>query len=172
MSINSNACCSNSNCCSPKVERKQITIDFLYLDLSICERCQGTESNLDDAIKGVSTVLTAAGYDIVVNKVNINSRELANKYEFISSPTIRVNGRDIAFELKESDCKDCGDLCGENVDCRVWSYEGEEYTEAPKELIINSILKEVYTGVSGFQSREEYVMPDNLEKYYDALDRR
>lgn len=172
MSMNSSACCSNSNCCSANGERKQITIDFLYLDLSICERCQGTESNLDEAINEVSTVLTAAGYDIEVNKINITSRELATKYEFISSPTIRVNGRDIAIELKESECENCGDLCGESVDCRVWSYEGEEYTQAPKELIINGILKEVYAGVSCCQKSEDYVMPENLEKYFDALDKR
>lgn len=172
MSISSNTCCSNSNCCSPNVERKKITIDFLYLDLSICERCQGTESNLDEAIDEVSTVLKAAGYDIVVNKINITSRELAIKYEFISSPTIRVNGRDIAIELKESECENCGDLCGESVDCRVWCYEGEEYTQAPKELIINGILKEVYAGVSCCQEREDYEMPENLVKYFDAFDKK
>jgi hypothetical protein len=172
MSINSKTCCSNNNCCTPNVKRKQITIDFLYLDLTICERCQGTESNLDEAINTISAILTSAGYDLVVNKINISSRELANKYEFISSPTIRVNGRDIAIALKESECENCGELCGESVDCRVWYYDGKEYTQAPKELIINCILKEVYAGVSCIQKSEAYVMPENLVKYFDALDKR
>jgi len=52
--------------------------------------------------------------------VNITTKELAIQYQFISSPTIRVNGNDIVVELRESVCEDYGDLCGDNVDCRVW----------------------------------------------------
>ena len=69
-------CCKGSGCCSAPVQ-KIITVDFLYLDLSVCERCRGTDSNLDDAISDVSSVLTAAGYNVVVNKVNIHSAALA-----------------------------------------------------------------------------------------------
>ena len=105
-------CCScGSGCCGQEQKKRQIIIDFLYLDLSVCKRCQGTETNLEDAVNEVSTVLRTAGFDIVVNKININSRELAIEHHFLSSPTIRVNGRDIALEVKESSCKECGDLC-------------------------------------------------------------
>lgn len=144
-SDNNSCCCSgDSACCTPQ-EKKKIVIDFLYLDLSICERCRGTDNSLQDAIDDVSTVLSAAGYEIILNKVNIISEELAVQYEFISSPTIRINGKDIALEVKESCCEDCGDLCGDNVDCRVWEYEGEDYTVPPKALIVNAILEAVYT---------------------------
>ena len=98
-----------------RTRKRQIIIDFLYLDLSVRKRCQGTETNLYDAVNEVSTVLSEAGFEIVVNKININSRELAIKNHFLSSPTIRVNGRDIALEVKESSCKECGDLCGDCV---------------------------------------------------------
>lgn len=168
----SDCCCGTGSCCSPIKERKQIEIDFLYLNLSICERCQGTEANLEAAINEVSTVLKAAGYDIVVNKINITSRELAVKHEFISSPTIRVNGHDIDVEVKESVCKDCGDLCGDNVDCRIWTYQGEEFNEPPIELIINAILKEVYagSGALGLQKTDAYKLPKNLENFFDGLE--
>jgi len=166
----SSGCCSgNSGCCVTKQEKSIITIDFLYLDLSICERCQGAENNLDEAINEVSIVLKAAGYDIVVNKVNITTEELAVKYEFISSPTIRINGKDIAVEVIESSCKECGDLCGDNVDCRVWSYEGEEYTQPPKALILNAILKEIYTNVKMTHLEvEKYIIPNNLKVFFDG----
>lgn len=174
MNKNNNSCCScGSGCCGQEQEKKKLIIDFLYLDLSVCERCQGTESNLDEAVNEVSDVLKAAGFEVVVNKVNISSRELAVQYQFLSSPTIRINGRDIALEVKESSCKECGDLCGDSVDCRVWVHEGIEYTEPPKSMIINAILKEVYGGNSLITSaNEKYEIPENLIAFFDGLDRR
>ena len=104
--------CGCSGCCGPK----EIVIDFLYLDLSVCERCQGTEKNLCAAVEEASPVLRAAGFEIIVNKVNITSKELAVRYAFESSPTIRVNGADMMENEKETACCTCGDLCGDNVD--------------------------------------------------------
>lgn len=171
---NDSGCCSGSSgCCSgskeTNVERKQIVIDFLYLDLSVCTRCQGAESNLDDALKDVSNVLKATGTDVVINKVNVNTEELAVKYKFLTSPTIRVNGRDIQMEYKESLCESCGDLCGDEVDCRVWIYQGNEYTEPPKAMIIEGILKEVYGGNHGANEEKEYVLPENLAHFYKVM---
>lgn len=170
MTNKTSKCCSTSNCCETKPKKSKLLIDFLYLDLSVCERCQGTENNLDAAIREVSTVLKSAGFEILVNKVNINSKELAIKYEFLSSPTIRINGKDIELEVKETSCKECGDLCGDDVDCRVWEYDGNEYREPPKEMIVNAILKEVY----GSQSinnidKEEYILPSNLQAFFDGI---
>lgn len=171
-------CCSGSTgCCSSKeetkVERKQIVIDFLFLDLSVCTRCQGAENSLDEALKEVSGVLEATGTDVVINKVNVNTEELAYKYKFLTSPTIRVNGRDIQMEYKESLCESCGDLCGDEVDCRVWVYQGNEYTEPPKAMIIEGILKSVYSGNTNDNIGEtEYVMPGNLVHFYNVMKER
>ncbi|MEL7607865.1 MAG: DUF2703 domain-containing protein [Sedimentibacter saalensis] len=166
----SSGCCSNKEEVKVKVERKKITIDFLFLDLSVCTRCQGAENNLDEALKDVSHVLEATGTDVVINKVNVNTEELAVKYKFLTSPTIRVNGRDIQMEYKESLCESCGDLCGDEVDCRVWIYQGNEYTEPPKAMIIEGILKEVYGGGSNSSYKEdEYVVPDNLKHFYRVM---
>lgn len=168
-------CCScSSGCCGNNetnyTNRKKLIIDFLYLDLSVCERCQGTDRSLEEAINEVSKVLESAGIDVIVNKINVNSEELAKKYKFVSSPTIRVNGRDIQMDVKESLCESCGDLCGDDVDCRVWVYQGKEYNSPPKAMIIESILKEVYGGNSSIDSEEkEYIMPDNLKKFYAAM---
>ena len=172
MGKNSGGCCSSSSssCCGSEQEKKQLVIDFLYLDLSVCERCQGAESNLDKAVDEVSVVLQAAGFEIKVNKVNITSKELAVKYKFLSSPTIRINGKDIILEVKESSCQECGDLCGDDVDCRVWIYEGIEYNEPPKELIINAILKNIYGNKDNDTiEKEEYILPHNLEVFFDGL---
>lgn len=124
----------------------------------------------------MAPVLEAAGYEIQVNKMNIITKELALEYEFVSSPTIRINGKDFVLEVKESSCKECGDLCGDDVDCRVWTYEGEEYNEPPKELIINAILKEVYsentTSSIEQSTTNHYKLPDNLKRFFDSLEKK
>lgn len=139
----------------------------MYLDLSVCERCQGTENNLEDAVREVAGVLEAAGFDIVLNKINVTTKELAIQHKFLSSPTIRIHGKDIAMEFKESACRECGELCGDDVECRVWIYEGQEYNEPPKALIINAILKEVYGGGAAEKAASApYELPKNLEVFF------
>ena len=152
------------SCCA-EVE-KTIDIDFLYLDLSTCERCQATDSSLKEALHTLSRVFDTLGYTIKVNKVNITSRELAEQYRFVSSPTIRVNGADICTELVENDCSDCGDLCGDSVDCRVFVYEGKEYEQPPAAMIVDGILRALYCNLA--KSDAPYTLPDNLEKFFSG----
>ncbi|NLV59354.1 MAG: DUF2703 domain-containing protein [Clostridiales bacterium] len=168
----SECCCSSGNCCGTPQPKKPIVIDFLYLDTTVCGRCQNTEASLDEAVASVAVVLDVAGYEVTVHKVNIATRELAIRHRFVSSPTIRVNGNDIAVELKESLCEDCGDLCGDSVDCRVWVYNGVQYTSPPKELIVNAILREVYGTSHGEPKQEPYQLPENLETYFTAKARK
>ena len=165
-------CCSSGNCCGTLQPEKPVAIDFLYLDTTVCGRCQDTETALDEAVFSVAVVLDAAGYAVMVNKVNIATRELAIHHRLVSSPTIRVNGNDIAVELCESACEDCGELCGDTVDCRVWAYNGAEYSVPPKELIVNAILREVYNPTQGAPEREPYQPPENLETYFVAKVRK
>lgn len=168
-------CCrnSNTNCCKEpndtKGGKKRIVIDFLYLDLNVCTRCQGTERILEDALNDVSKILEMIGVEVILNKVNISSEEKAKEYKFLSSPTIRVNGHDIQMEIREGLCESCGDLCGDNVDCRVWVYNGKEFTEPPKAMIIDAILKEVYTTHQHKAKSQEYSIPDNLKKFFSGI---
>ena len=148
-------------------------IDFLYLDLSVCERCQGAESSLDEALREVAKVLETTGTEVKVNKININTKQLAEKYKFLSSPTIRINGRDIQMEFKESLCESCGDLCGDTIDCRMWLYQGREYTVPPAAMVIEAILKVVY-GADGSIGKTEkgYIMPENLKHFYEVMEKK
>lgn len=186
------SCCSGSTstgCCSPsetadrnqapeagstlktgKTTRK-LKIDFLYLDLEVCTRCQGTGNTLDEAIGDVANVLQAAGIEVLINKVNVISEELAIQYQFVSSPTIRIDGRDIAMDVKENLCESCGDLCGDSVDCRVWTWQGIEYDQPPKAMVIDAILKAVYGAPdsSNPEPAQTYQLPDNLHHFYTAM---
>jgi hypothetical protein len=165
-----NGCCSSTSCCKPQ-KKKKLTIDFLYLDLNVCKRCQGTEKNLEEALAEVSGVLEAAGFELSINKVKIENRDLAIKYRFVSSPTIRLNGRDLELRVEESPCQDCGDLCGKDVNCRVWVVDGVQYSEPPKALIINAILREIYGEPKTKPiKREVYKLSRNLQVFFEGLE--
>lgn len=169
MNSSSTGCDCGGKCC-PQPEKKKVAIDFLYLDLTVCERCQGAESNLDAALREVAAVLEAAGYAVQVNKINIRSPELAVQYEFLSSPTIRINGQDIAWDVHQTPCRACGDLCGADIDCRSWVYEGNEYAEPPKAMIVSAILKAVFGGApEAVEPKREYVMPQNLKTFFAGV---
>ncbi|PRR72555.1 DUF2703 domain-containing protein [Neomoorella humiferrea] len=171
-----NACCCASSSADPeKPEEKEshqrtIDIEFLYLDLDACTRCQGTGRNLDEALHEVAGVLEATGVKVNLKKIHVQTEEQALALGFVSSPTIRINGQDIQLDVRESLCESCGDLCGEDVDCRVWVYQGKEYTEAPKGMIIEAILKHVYGGGIEAPAEREPLkeLPENLKRFFAA----
>ena len=118
-------------------------------------------------IADVATVLAAAGIAVVVNKIHVTNEQQAQELRFASSPTIRVNGHDIQLKGKESLCESCGDLCGDEVDCRVWVFQGKEYTVPPKAMSVDAILREVYGGGASVPcSDEEFILPDNLKHFF------
>ncbi len=76
-------------------------MDFLYLDLTTCSRCVGSDEALEAAVATVWPALDAMGAGVEVRKTLVETEEQALALGFVSSPTIRVNGRDIAGELIE-----------------------------------------------------------------------
>ncbi len=148
----------------------RVHVDFLFLDLNTCTRCVGTNKNLEIAIDQVSDLLTITGVELNINKVLIDSEKKAKDYKFVTSPTIRVNGHDIALETKESKCDSCTDLCGceEGTNCRVWIYRGVEYTEAPVAMIVEALLFEIYSNaqVRAKSSIRYEEIPVNLKNFF------
>jgi hypothetical protein len=147
-----------------------LRIDLLFVDLETCTRCRGADRNLESALEAARELLAAAGTEVTVNKIHVESAERARELRFESSPTIRVNGRDIALELKESSCgsEACTDGCGDSIACRVWVHDGREHTEPPVAIILNAILREVYAGTVVRRKRaiEPYELPENLERFF------
>jgi hypothetical protein len=149
--------------------RRKIEIEFLFIDLTVCSRCMGTDANLEEALTEVSQILAAAGVEVSVRKILVESEEQAKALGFFSSPTIRINGKDIALEFRESHCDSCEACAGNSgpVNCRVWVFQGQEYTEAPKAMIVDAILREVYRNTSPeeppIRPRET---PENLHRFF------
>ncbi len=172
---NASCCPGGSSCCNPEEPANQphrLEIEFLYLDLSLCQRCRETESTLAGAVAEVARVLEAAGIQVTIRNIHVQTEEQARAVGLLSSPTIRINGEDIQLEARENLCESCGDLCGTDVDCRVWVYQGQEYTAPPKAMIIEAILKAVYGGnrndKKSSASRRNRDIPDNLKRFFAA----
>jgi hypothetical protein len=150
------------------VSTRELVIDFLYLDLETCTRCRGTDANLEAALAQVGHVLDAAGVEMSVRKTLVASAEQAQDLGFVSSPTIRVNGQDIALKLRESSCAECGEACGCDgaIDCRVWVWQGQEYIQAPPAMIVDAILRAVYGGTEQAAAPVPAVVPENLARFF------
>jgi Domain of unknown function (DUF2703) len=149
---------------------RTVEVDFLYLDLTACSRCIGSDESLHAALDLVCPALAATGIEVALRTTLVASEEQARALHFVSSPTIRVNGRDIAATLQESACADCSNLCGcdGETNCRVWTYEGQEFTEAPVGLIVEAILGAVYGGTAptAHAARPDEDVPDNIKRFY------
>ena len=143
-----------------------LTIDFMFLDLQTCGRCLGTEDALDAAVLLVRPALDVLGLPVEVNKILIESEAHAAQLGFLSSPTIRIRGRDIAGEAKESRCGACGDVCGEEMDCRVWSWRGQEHTAAPVGLIVEAFLEAAIAPDREGESLTSTEVPENLKRFF------
>jgi hypothetical protein len=150
----------------------RLRLEFLFLDLTICSRCLGADRSLESALDVVREVLQATGVELEVDKILVESAEQARALRFVSSPTIRVDGHDVALELRESSCGSdaCTDGCGDQIACRVWVHRGEEYTEPPVAMIVDAVLGHVYGGAPprGARQREPYVLPENLARFFSA----
>jgi hypothetical protein len=154
-----------------KETSKLVEIDFMFLDREVCTRCKGTDVNLETALHVIRRDLESVGTQVRVRKTLVDSESKALELGFLTSPTILVNGRDIAPELLESSCASCAEACECEgmIDCRVWIYEGKEYTAAPVPLIIDAILAAVYdTKGSTPESMRAQSVPENLKRFFAA----
>jgi hypothetical protein len=149
---------------------REVDIELLALDLASCTRCLGTLANIEAAIGTLRPVLDATGTAVRLRKTLIESEEQARRHRFEVSPTIRINGRDIAFETRESRCDSCTDLCGceEGTDCRVWLYHGQEHTEAPAGLVLEAVLHGIFgeTSPSAPAPAAQEGVPENLRRFF------
>jgi len=77
---------------------QSLLIDFMYLDLTTCDRCLGTERNLEAALEKVRDALATTGARVEIRRTLVETEAQARELAFVSSPTIRINGQDIALE--------------------------------------------------------------------------
>lgn len=152
------------------VIRKVLNVDLLVIDLNICQRCVPTGDQLKIAVHLLTPVADALGIELRHREVVVQTPEQAKENALLSSPTIRLNGRDVVQDIQESKCESCGDLTNNNtsVDCREWHYHGKVYSTAPLPLLIESIMDAILnmdTPPVVPSPLEE--LPENLQRYFN-----
>lgn len=154
----------------PAQERRVVLVEFLYIDLAQCKRSQEVRNRLEEVVLSLDKLLLEVGIDIRIRKKQVRTEAEARKVGLISSPTIRLNGRDIQPDVKESLCDSCSEMYGELVSGRVWEFRGNEYTAPPKAMLIDAILRSIYTEPARIAEKppSEKDVPDNLKKIFAA----
>ncbi|HQJ24511.1 MAG TPA: DUF2703 domain-containing protein [Bacillota bacterium] len=160
-------------CCSTGAASKEISVEYLYLDLETCDRCIGTGSILDEVVDVLSPALKLAGYSVKYQKTKIGTPEQAERCRFFSSPTIRVNGQDVCSELKEDSCDCCSDISGDKVDCRLFTHGSEGYEVPPREILAEAILRSIFgPAIKSCSCSDEYKLPENLRVFFEGVKKR
>ena len=154
-----------------KKKQKEIKIDYLYLDLNTCDRCVGTDAVLEEVIEALTPAFALAGYHIVYQKIEMKEEQDAVLHQFVSSPTIRINGKDICGAVKESDCGCCGEISGTQVDCRVFEYDGKLYEIPPKAMLAEAILKNAFSIIES-EKADSYTIPQNLKNFFEGKEKK
>lgn len=85
-----------------------------------------------EAVKLVSDALAAEGVAAPIHAVLVRDAEMAKELEFLGSPTIRINGRDVAEEIAKAQPF--------ALSCRL--YRGSEHPGLPPaEMVRRALLR-------------------------------
>ena len=150
--------------------KKVLKVDLLVIDLSTCKRCVPTGDQLKRAVSLLDPVAEALGIELKHREMVVQTPQEAKDHALLSSPTIRLNGRDINQDIRESLCESCGDLTENNtmVDCREWHYRSKVYYAAPLPLLVEAIMGamlDIDTPPVVPAPIDE--LPENLQRYFD-----
>ena len=157
--------------------QRTVTVELLALDLGECARCTGTLASIESALAIAGPVLDATNTRVVFESRVISSVAQARRARFVTSPTIRVNGADIAPEVVETECGDCSTLCGceDGTLCREWQFDGERFDEAPIGLVLRALMRAAVAepqSVSpshGQVSEHQSDVPENLLNFFAGV---
>jgi hypothetical protein len=149
--------------------KKLLAVELFVIDLTSCKRCVPTGEQLKAAVDLLAPVANALGIELRHRETVVETVEQAKEVALLSSPTIRLNGRDVVQDIRESLCESCGDLTDNDtaVDCREWHYRGQVYSAAPLPLLVEAIM-----GAMLDIDRPALVtaplkeLPENLQRYF------
>jgi len=167
------SCCSDAagiDADAAPAEKKILNVELLVIDLTSCKRCVPTADQLQRAVNLLAPAAEALGIELKHREIVIQTSQEAKALGFLSSPTIRLNGRDIAQDICESLCESCGDLTDGDtlLDCREWHYRGKVYSAAPLPLLIEALMRAMLDiDARPFVPEPIAVLPENLQRYFD-----
>lgn len=178
----SDCCCgtseNGSDCCSDGAyscaddayagHKRTVIVDFLYIDLNVCDRCQGTDERVFAAVDRCRPILAACGCNLVLNQVLIEDEAAAERWRFYSSPTVRVDGVDICPSVEENDCGCCSEIADYDVKCRVFPFNDTYYEVPPTDMLVRGIVETAIRGEHSDPTAEPYELPENLKGFFEG----
>ncbi len=148
----------------------RLNIELLVIDLESCARCVPTGEQMRNAIQLVAPAAEALGIGLTYRETVVQTAEEARARALLSSPTIRINGRDIAQDIRESECESCGDLTDNDVsvDCREWHYRGQVYSAAPLPFLVEALMDAMLRidEMPPVAPEPLAELPENLQRYF------
>lgn len=106
-----------------------------------CPWCVKTKGLLRETLKKLNL-------KVKVKEILIDTKEKAKKNNFVGSPTIRINGKDIQEMIEKTRCLPCEELVKLSKratpfvkeeccisGCRIYNYKGKKYPYPPKGMI-------------------------------------
>jgi UDP-N-acetylenolpyruvoylglucosamine reductase len=118
----------------------RVQIELLYLDAETCDPCRATIVSAERAASELREALAGRGVEVDLRLTHVSDPEQARALGFVSSPTVRVDGREIAVDVEEAHCGTCSENAGEPIACRTVSYAGERHDHAPTAMIVEAVL--------------------------------
>lgn len=162
-------CCTDAPIAAAQAPKMVLNVELLVIDLESCERCVPTGDQLKAAVRILAPVAEVLGIELRHREIVVRTPEEAKARALLSSPTIRLNGGDIAQDIRESHCESCGDLTVNDtvVDCREWHYRGKVYPAAPLALLVEAIMDAMLKiEAPPFAPAPLADLPENLRRYF------
>ena len=129
-----------------------------------------TGEQLRNAIQLLAPAADAMGLGLTYRETVVQTAEEAKARALLSSPTIRINGRDIDQDIRESECESCGDLTDNDVsvDCREWHYRGQVYSAAPMPFLVEKLMDAMLSvdDMPPVAPEPLVELPENLQRYF------
>ncbi|MFQ6009602.1 MAG: DUF2703 domain-containing protein [Candidatus Aenigmatarchaeota archaeon] len=122
-------------------------IQILYI--LNCPHCVKTKGLVKESLKEL-------GVKAEVEETLIDSDERAKKYNFVGSPSVTINGKDIQEEVSKGRCMSCEELAEQTkgttefvkqecmCGCRTYFFKGKQYPYPPKEMIKEAIKRVIH----------------------------
>lgn len=151
-----------------------LVITLLRIDAAGCRRCDGTADNIAEALRRLAPALEALETTVTFDTVAVATAADAERHRLPASPTVRINGIDIAPAVRETPCSDCAEACDCAddcaVECREWFWRGETFSAAPVGLLVEAVLRAAL-GSRSAPPAGDYRVPESLAGYFASLRR-
>ena len=131
------------------------TLEMLYLDLDSCDPCREGRDSVDETAERVSATLSAVGRSLEVRVVPVSDVDQARALGLASSPSVRLNGQEVALGLDERRRSSCSLRADERVACRTFGWAGGRHPYPRAEMIADAVQRHL----TGRSAAPEIVEP-------------